>query len=46
MNSLVNENLHIQLMPDFEIDYSNEKDKTVVDLVTVMGPFIVRMYQL
>lgn len=37
MNSLVNENLHLQLMPDFEIDYSNENDKTIVDLIIVMG---------
>ncbi|MFJ7738068.1 hypothetical protein ACIQ2D_17265 [Lysinibacillus sp. NPDC097287] len=37
MNGLVNENLHIQLMPGFEIDYSNDNDKTIVDLITVMG---------
>lgn len=37
MNELVTENLHIQLMQDFEIDYSNDKDKTIVDLITVMG---------
>ncbi|WP_107943253.1 hypothetical protein [Metasolibacillus fluoroglycofenilyticus] len=37
MKSLVNENLHLQLMPDFEIEYSNSNDKTIVDLITVMG---------
>ncbi|MCS1393282.1 hypothetical protein ACM1TL_13170 [Lysinibacillus capsici] len=37
MNGLVNENLHLQLMQEFEVDYFKDKDKTIVDLITVMG---------
>ncbi|MGE7923366.1 hypothetical protein ACQKND_09285 [Viridibacillus arvi] len=37
MDKLVNENLHIQFLKDFDIDYYNSNDKTIVDLVTVMA---------
>jgi len=37
MNNIVNENLHLELLKDFDIDYSNDKHQTIVDLVTVMA---------